>query len=390
MQMKKNFLYTLNVFLFIAIFASRSITDAIFVSKGIESNFLVDLKYVFLIFSFFISAILMYKKQNKKIIFKKQLYNVLFVTIAFATISIIFLLKNDFNKNTLVELFKLVLPAIYVFVFINTIKFEDLYKTMKWLLIFGILGYVLEIGTSVFSISNLKLINFSTSYSPFESHYASGIAIATCTFFSFYSKDKRYKYISLVFTILTFKRLAVLYALLLFVLPKIINVEKGVSKQLLFLTKVFFIIITVVYYTILLPTSAEAFESVLGINQKDFSTGRNTFLRWAYEANYRASGFGTLTPYINRNIEMDLVKIYMETTIIGLIIFVWCYWECVPNNIYMYIYMFYIFSSLLASHSLSNSFIWILLFIILTSVYLENSKNYIDLKNYKKRGEKKK
>ena len=95
-------------------------------------------------------------------------------------------LSQKENGALIGELIKLALGPIYAYFIINTLDSEDFNVCMKFILLFGIIGYILEIGTGTFNLNSLSQINFFESYSPFESSYAAGTAVtaATYTYFS--------------------------------------------------------------------------------------------------------------------------------------------------------------------------------------------------------------
>lgn len=387
MKIKTLNLKTINIFLFVLMFACRSFTDAIFVSKGITSNIWINLKYFIVIFAILLNGIYLVKNK-RKFIFTKELKNVLFVSITLIVISCIEILINDkLNNITFEEIFKLILPIIYVFLIINTLEFEEIYSAMRITLIMSIIAYIIEIGSSNFSISNIISMNFENSYSPFESHFASGTSIAMCTFFLYYRKDKLFTILSFAFAIFTFKRLSVLFAILLMFLPMFINVDKEVGKKLRIFFKICFIALPLLYYIFLLPSSSEFFYKVIGESQSKFTMGRSNMLSYINGSNFKSFGLGSSTIFIGRSLEMDLIKIYIETGIIGLVVLVSCYWECAGKTRYTYIYMLFQFINLVTSHSLENSFNWILVFMTIGCITYKQRRSLLYLKYRRKKDE---
>lgn len=374
MDKYRTFISKVNVILFILMYAFRSFTDAIFVAKGVESNIWVNVKYIILAISCVLCFIQL-SKNVKKLIFKKEFKSLAIVIISLSVISFVMVfISGKYYSSLLENIFKLALPCIYVFLLLNTMEFKDIYICMSGALILSFVGYIIEIGPENFTLSNILSINFSSSYSPFESNFAAGSAIAMCTFFMYFRKNKILKYLSLIFAILTFKRLAVLFALVLFFLPKIINVNKQVSKRQRNFIKIAFVILTFGYFWLLTPQASDVFENIFGQTQREFSMGRSDFLQTIINGNYISSGLGSTTDFLGRGLEMDLIRIYLETGILGLIIFIFGYWNCAGNCVYTYIYMLFQFVNLLTSHSLSNSFNWILAFIIIGTITYKSDR----------------
>ncbi len=369
----------LNYLLFLSTFALFSYTDAVYVSKGINSNIWISLKYITMLLGVGFGAlqILFRVKYNNtkrvELTFKKETFKILVVVVVFLFLSLIYqLISGNITSNMYSELIKLILPIIYAFCILNVFNFDDIYNCMIAVLIFAILGYILEIGINNFTWANIKQISYSTSYSPFESHYAAGTAIATCAFFMYYRKNPIFKYISLVFAIFTFKRLAIIFALIFLILPKFVNVNRKVSPKWSWIIKILFVVATIIYYHMLLPDFSDTFQKIFNDSAARFTMGRSIYLDRIINGNFHSYGLGSTTVFIGKSIEMDFIKILIEISIVGLIVFIWNYWDICNNHLYCMVYMLFIFINLLTSHSLTNVFSWILVYIIIGSIVYKN------------------
>lgn len=384
----------INVILFVITFALRSYTDAVYEAKGIHGGLIVDFKYVTLLLGIAFCLLQLWNRKKKfgqyQKVFIKETYFVVFAIISIIVLSLLESLIHtgiDASSEMILEVFKLILPILYAYLVLNTFEFEDIYSSMKFILFFSLAGYVLEIGTNTFTLSNIQRINFRTSYSPFESHYAAGSAIAMCTFFMYYRKNKALEIISFLFALATFKRAAVLFAILIFILPMIFDMSKLVKKRTVNVFKIGFIVSTYLYYQLQLPSNENLFERVFKVDAQMFTMGRSAYIAQLVYAGFESTGFGSTTLFIGKSIEMDLIKIMLEVGIIGLLIFVWCYFECAGRIRYSLLYMTFVFFNLLTSHSLTNAFNWILTFVILGTM---NYKETEDISKYVRRKQRKK
>lgn len=376
MKAKINIVSFINISLFILMYAFRSFTDAIYVSKGIESNFLINIKYLILGIAI-LFGIFQFKYKKEKTIYNKELFNILIVITTIVVISLVMvIISGKFYSSFLESIIKLSLPIIYVYLVLNLFEFKDIYRCMCGTLILSFIGYILEIGISNFTINNFMKIDFLHSYSPFESHFSAGTSIAMCAFFMYYRKNKIFKYMSLLFAILTFKRMAVIFALLLLFLPRIIDVNKDIKRKYKNIIKIIFVVLTLGYFWLLTPQASDFFEKIFGQSQASVTMGRSDFLQSLLNMNFVSSGYGSISNTLGRGLEMDLISIYLETTIIGLIVFINGYWNCAGNKIYTFIYMMFQFLNLLVSHSLSNSFNWILAFLIIGCISYKKDKEF--------------
>ncbi len=376
LKAKINIVNLINISLFILMYAFRSFTDAIYVSKGIESNFLINIKYVVLGVAI-LFGIFQLKYKKEKTIYNKELFNIIIVITTIVVISLVMMIISGRQYSSFLEgIIKLLLPVIYVYLVLNLFEFKDIYKCMCVTLILSFIGYILEIGINKFTINNFMKIDFLHSYSPFESHFSAGTSIAMCAFFMYYRKNKLFKYMSILFAILTFKRMAVIFALLLLFLPRIIDVNKNIKRKYKNIIKIIFIILTLGYFWLLTPQASVTFEKFFGQSQTSMTMGRSDFLQSLLNMNFVSSGYGSISNTLGRGLEMDLISIYLETTIIGLIVFINGYWNCAGNKGYTFIYMMFQLLNLLVSHSLSNSFNWILAFLIIGCISYKRDKKF--------------
>lgn len=388
---KLNTIKILNYFFFLSTFALLFYTDAVYVSQEISSGLMINLKYVTLLLGIAFSILQIgyrerYKNsKTKNLIYVYEVKKISLVLVVFLFISLCFsLFSGKFNIITIGELIKLLLPIIYAFCVLNTFSFKDIYNCMVAVLFFSIGGYILEVGINTFTLENIKKISFSSSYSPFESHYAAGASIAMCTFFMYYREKPLYKYISLLFALLTFKRLSVLFAIFLLVMPWFVDVNKKISKRCNFSIKVFFLVATYLYYLILQPGLSEWFEKIFHSDANDFTMGRSLYIEKMINSGFSSYGFGSTTIFLGKNMEMDLIKISVELSIVGLCFFIYHYWDIARKHLYCIIYMFYLFTNLLTSHSLTNAFGWILTYVIIGCILYKQNNDLSYLK-YKKK-----
>lgn len=391
-MINKGWISRINVFLFVVTFALRSYTDAVYEANGLHGGLIENLKYM-TAFAGIAFCIIQLCIRNKNMtsgdntrFFIREVYVVIVAIWCMVVLSILETLIHpmgvDAFSESISEFFKLILPIVYAYLVLNTFDFTDIYNSMALILFFSMAGYVIEIGVDTFTIDNVMKMNFASSYSPFESHYAAGSAIAMCTFFMYYRKNKVLEIIGFIFAIATFKRAAVVFAIVCFFMPLIFDMRKPVKKRTINLIKVGFVAVTYIYYYLLQPENSETFRKVFNESQEFFTMGRSTYISRLIHGDFVSTGFGSTTVFIGKSIEMDLIKIMLELTIVGLIIFVWCYFDCAGKARYSVLYMCFVFINLLSSHSLTNAFSWILTFVIIGTM---NYKEPADISAYVKR-----
>lgn len=366
-------------FFFVLTYFLKFTTDGLFVSKEINSN-LIPLKYITM-FIVFILFILKTKGHLnvKKICFAKETIIIFWVILSFFILSLLFIIINEnITSNTFSLLTKMTLSILFAFIILNSLEMDDIYKYMKIILIFAIIGYVLEIGIQGLKNFSISSMNFAKSYSPIESSYFSGTFVALGAFFGYFRKEKRWMIISIIFSILTFKRLAILFSIFILIMPWLLNIDKTISKKYLLLFSIFFILLTYGYNWLLQEKNEKFFYDIFHQTQSEFTMTRSDRIHLLNYNNFKSYGYGSAASELGLElIEMDLIEILLELTIIGLTIFCICYWRITNGNVYCCVFMLYHFINFLTSHSLAGNFSWTINFIIIGAILYKDGKKYI-------------
>ena len=355
--------------MFVLIYITRAYTDAVFVSRS-EDSILTSVKYVLLFMTVIYGFALL--KNNRKWESTYIIKNVVIVVVTAVTISTFRMMyKGIFSTQVFTFSFRILFPAILAIVVVNVCSEEDIYNCLSVVLYCCFFIYVfLEIGLSEFSVESFQSISFNNSYSPFESHYTSGTAMALFAFFSFYRKNKFNTVISLVFCLLCFKRVMLLASIVLFVIPFFVEVKSRGPVWLPYCGASVFIVLTIAYFWCLIPSNHHFLQNLLNIESVEKLTmTRSIFFEQIYgNPLFLNFGWGSCESYLGHSIEMELIQMYIELSVVGLCVFAFSYWDIAGNTIYGFIYMLYNFFNMLASHTLSNGFIWAIVFVTFSCI----------------------
>ena len=321
------------------------------------------------------------KKENIKVSFKKELNAFILFIVVIIVFSIFKSIESSkFSFRTIQELLFLVCPMIYAFFIVNTLSFEEVNKLMKIGLIIVFLFYIVSLGLNINSIiSAFFNSNFGESTSELESNIYCGLALAFCLFFCYYDKsnNKKYKILSVIFTIMTFKRLFVVMALFLFIISHLKIKEIKVSKKIYYISILLLVILSIAYYNILLPQNLYKFEDTFNIDLSKFTSTRSDRFLNLFYSDYSSYGFGSSTEfmynYLDGALEMDIIKIIIELGYIPVISLIYSYLTIGKSNIYTFSFMAFQILNLLFSSSLTSSFAWIIIFISIGFISKENN-----------------
>lgn len=374
---EKDVLVWFTVFLFCATLALKSFTDALYVAAGNESA-VTSLKYVTAAIGIVVGWLYMFRTHRFNV-FRREFHCLIGIWILFLAISLCSVIYFG-NIPPLMpnELMRLAMPMLFAYVILNTLSFKQIYYSMKFILYISIIGYLIEIFvTEKTTVSEIiTSTSFSASQSPLETSNFYGPAIALCFFFSYYRRDKVSLICSVIFAIAVFKRLEIIFAVIAFVFPYFFNYDRRISSKWNVIIPTFFIMLTGVYFYMLLPANSQLFQSIFGTSQGQFTMGRSYNLQRVLEGDYVMHGYGSIMSYLGRGLEMDLIGIVLEISPIALIIFLFLYWQLVGSCLYNALLMFYCFASMETAGVLDQNFQWLLVFIILGCTnYFQNQSS---------------
>lgn len=386
----------INYFMFISVFIGKIFIEVLN-EKGIILPGGDNLKYLLVAAAVGVAIlqILIFRireKESRDYIFKKELITLLIICAIFLLYSIYLAHKLNvpIAKRTYVEILYLVIPALYAFCIVNTYDFNQIEKLMKITFWAYLILYMYSINIFAVSINDILNISFINSTSYFESSIFAFPMLVLFFFFSYYRKNKNNKYYwigSFILTLLTFKRMIMVWAIILFIIDNIVELRVIVKKRWKYILAAIFIFATVIYYQALRDIGlGKVIVDTLGLDLESGTMGRKWFLSLLLNRQYSTFGYGSSSIVLGeifnlgdiKYLEMDLVKIYLELGIICLSIFTIYLWKITKDNLFSIIMMLSIFMNLLVSHSLTNPFEWTIVY--LTIIYIsQDSSNRNDL-----------
>lgn len=364
---RSDLLEILNVGLFIATFAIKIFGDAYAQTLSSIDN----LKYVTLCINCLVASMVFRRRihDGRKRVFLKETNLLIALFTLYLFISCIEILATDnFSTLTALNLFYLYGAIVYAYLMINTLDFETFMKCMKVLLVLSFIGYVIEIGPENFNVANIMKIDYQTSYSPFESSYSSSISIIMCAFFCYYRERIIWTLLAFVFSLLTFKRMFIVSAFLFLFIPLFFERNKKIKVRTLGLLAVFFVSATVAIYYLYQPMYSNFVTQITGSPIEIFSQGRSDFFNALLDSHFVPFGYASTEAFLGRSLEMELLQIYLEMGIVGLVAFVAVFLSLTGRNAYCVLFMVSILMNSLFSHSLSGMFNWTLRYMIFACI----------------------
>ena len=272
------------------------------------------------------------------------------------------------------------MPAMYVFCFINIFSTKIIIKLMQITSILLIIIYFCEPNhnfLSFFNIENWSKVNILASESFTESSMCAEAFLQLFLFFYYFSKTKNiennnkslkiFTWVTFAFTMLSFKRLGMLFAIVIIILEKIVDFRGKISPKFVWLFATLFTVGTVIY------TKFMQGEIFTNIDVYKFTTGRDYILSLWEKKDYLSYGYGTSMLVIGRYLEMDLIQIYLELNVVALFIFCYAFFRIANRSVYSLLIMIYTFVNLLTASSLPWSLGWIILLLTISLVSSEKA-----------------
>lgn len=370
-----------SILLYIAFVVTYLITLLVFGMGEAESRY----RYFLLAIAIVISFIHVVSKYGilffKKKLYGKELFYILITGIVFWVMSRMQAeqVGRELNFRTYVQIALVVMPAMYVFCLTNLFSIKTIINVMKFTLIGLIIIYFCEPTHRIidfFYRDNWRAVSFFRSTSFTESSLCAEPFLQLFLFFNFF-RNYRYEngnkksttvycYIALLFTLLSFKRLAIVFAICMLMLNRLIDLRGEISSKFVWVFSLFFTIATYFYTQFMQGTLFSGFDVY------HFTSGRDYILSLWAQKNYLSYGYGSSMLIIGRYLEMDLVQIYLELNLLALFIFCFAYFKLARKNVYSFIIMTYAFSNMLTASSLPYSLGWIIL--LLTIICLSSDK----------------
>ncbi|RHV11123.1 hypothetical protein DXB77_08070 [Clostridium sp. OM05-9] len=287
-------------------------------------------------------------------------------------ITVIFQVKNmEFKSYSLGEVYYLIAPLLLVWIFFNYISLDRIANVIDVLFYASCIAFFVRFANT-FSLAALKQISFIDSSSPFESDMAQ-FFLLYC-FYYFYTRQTWKSTISVILCFLCFKRFTLVMLIILLIINKFIPHYKKVPKIVLLITMGLFIAAPFLVYAMCTDSFARWFYLQFGIDFDYFTMTRFQIINTVIDANLTNYGLGTVTNYLEQrgaagqlNMHNDILRIYMECTIVGTITFTVQYFKIVKDNIFSFLVMLYAFMELFVAHYIgpgTTSF-WIIAYILI-------------------------
>ena len=269
--------------------------------------------------------------------------------LVFFIISIVIQIYNmDFQSYLYSGLLRISLPILNAFLFVNSVDSKDYKYFFNVLLARFALNFVWEFYKD-FNFAGLLSISWSESSSSMESSMAHDFIVMEVYFLS--RKDNKKAFVSMLLCMLSMKRLSFILAPILFVLAK--NFFQNVFNMDLNLK---------------MGGRIAIYDTV--VNNIPYFNGYGSIN--AFLSKFVYSVFGT---YWNATLHNDFIRIYYETTIVGVVVLANNLVELSKKNYWNFIIVAYLIFVGITSHILNYFSVWVTFYMIIMCTQKESDEN---------------
>lgn len=314
-------------------------------------------------------------------------------------ITIVLQIANGFNSYVINEAVYFFTPIIFVMVYSQLSKKEDMISIYYYLFIVFVVAFLRNFA-GLLTIENIRSISFVNSFSPFESELAYVFLMFEC-FFLFQNKRK-YAIISLILCILSFKRFCMIMAIFFYLSQKWITKKEPIKKRTVIILTICFVVLPVVTCLILNDSFESWFYNTFNVTLDEITLSRSSRLEAVINSGQIKYGLGSVTTYLtqylnamhgsnfaSRSLHNDLVQIYLECGVFGSLIFTYIYLKAASVSITSFVLMCYVFFECYFNHLFGAgcTHIWILIFLLISITGLTvRNENVMEIKNGENNG----
>lgn len=377
---------------FILTFAIKVFIDGPY-SRGEVSSAVAYIKYGTAAMACAFAWLYLFRKKKKKQIFLSEYKQMMLVAVLFTFITLMEQLGTGIYATTCyIELIKFAMPVILAFFMLNTLDFETFYKCMVILLWMSFIAYIIDLHNEGANVLDIFQADVASSESKTEHSGLSGISLAFVFFFTYFRRSRFLFLFSIFFCVCTFKRLALCFVAIAlickFFFPHVMS--KKVSKSVLYTLKAGTVVVTGIWFWLMLPEQEHYVLAWSGKSTFDFTSGRSGMMRYLLDHSFKSYGFGSANDMINKlfgvPFEFDFIKIAFELSPLVLVIFICVFWNMSGHTFWGVCIIGFFVLNMITSDSLTSNFSMTLAYMVIGSInyysqMIQNEKIFKGVEN---------
>lgn len=373
-----------NTFLLSFLFALLLIAQS--VDNGLRDNGyqgFSKIKYLVMgiVFIIFFVQYLCAKNTTKCLLF--ELKDVFYWYLSLIFISLYWMIKNNiWNSAPFMEgFFRIMFPIIFAYLISNVINKEQIYKVFEYFLVISFFIFLIdETIAGHFNFSEIFTLSLANSTgSEMESNYFSPTAISLCLFFGYFGKRKWPLILSIIYVLLTYKRLMFFYSILILVVNFTFK-NKRIKNWIKYVVGMLFFVLVVYFIQLNIGIKYSSFiYNWFDMNLNDFTMGRTWMFQNIYNAGLPKMGLFSITKTSFQNPEMDFPLMYLEMGYASIITTIFFLLRLSKKSFYNLLIVVFILLEMLTSHWVDIIFFWLIIYITIGYINEDNKNAFFRL-----------
>lgn len=298
------------------------------------------------------------------------------------------IIHGEFKAFALKEFYFLIAPLLFTISCYSCLTRKEIEKLFNFIFLCCSIIYIANLLNQgvfdfaafkeMFNPTNLLVDSISTMDSESDSCV---LFMLFYVYYEFKGGNNKFKWLSFILCFLGYKRLAILYLIMMFVIFRLVRKEAGIKKVYVLAAIVFFCVLPSLIFLMCTDEFADWFYMQTGVDFNEFTMTRFFIINTVIDADLTNYGLGTVTDFLEMrgeqgqlNMHNDILRIFMETSLIGTIVFTWSYFKVVEKNFYSFMVMLFMFVEMFGAHFLGpgSTIFWILSYMIIFYINTTN------------------
>lgn len=302
-------------------------------------------------------------KGKRRDVFRNEMRSISGMCILYVIISGVQAARTGiFSLHVFYKILQMWIPAAIAFLVFSIMTHDEIHLLIKGIFIITFAIYFMRIAPAL-NVENFRSIDILNSQSIFESNTFPGIAMGMFIYFRYFNKNFVFFFMSIIYTFLTFKRVNLLFLVILLFVPLVVEFDKKTAKIVSWIGIVISLAAVLILYQNLIHGSYDILGRFWNISLGDHSMGRNWMLLRILNSNYMSFGYYSSVAWTGVDIEMDSIRILLEMSFLGLAALTYVYVVIADNRTYLLLVSAYILVQLTAGHFLDAMYSWITLYL---------------------------
>ncbi len=296
-----------------------------------------------------------------------------YVLVFFLISSFIQCIHLDFQLYLISGIIRIALPIINAFLFVNAVDDKDQNAFFDVLLARFVVHFLWS-NISNFNLRSLLSISWGESFSSYESSMAHDFIIMEMYYL--FRNERRKSLICMILCMLSMKRISFIMAPVIFIFSRKIPIGIKVKKGLLLALKSAAIISPIILILIYTSEFQNWFLSVFHISLNTLMSGRPRIYEIMRDNMPYINGYGSINSFLeqyvmfqfgttwNAILHNDFLRIFYETTIVGLVVVANNLVEIAKKEYWLYFMIMYLFLVAITSHIFNYFSVWVTFYMI--------------------------